>query len=65
MIFHGEIIRRDKIYDYFKDSYAYVEMFLNYQHFGEPYSGGWMTWPCHVLDIIKVLEIESKRTTNG
>lgn len=62
MLFHGQEIRRDKIYDYFKDDYGNLETYLSYKTFkGEPYSGGWLTWPCHLIDIIKVLDIESSK----
>lgn len=59
MIIGGGLVERSMIYSYFEENMKYLEMFLNYKHFGEPYSGGWMTYPAHLLDIIKILEIES------
>ena len=62
MILKGIEIDRGNIKGYLiHDVLKYIEFFLNYKIFGFPYLAGWAEQPCHVLDIIKMLEIEERK----
>lgn len=62
MILKGCEIRRDKLPEYFTpDNMQYIEYYINYRTFGFPYIGGWAEQPCHVLDLIKTLEMENNK----
>lgn len=62
MILKGYEIERDKVPEYFSSEVmAGIEFYMTYKTLGMPYAGGWAEQPCHVIDIIKTLEIEEKK----
>ena len=59
MIIQGYEVERYRIPDYFEgDNMRYLELYINYKHFGWPFTGQWAEQPAHVFDVIKTLLIE-------
>ena len=59
MLLQGYEVIKKEIPDYFdEDNMRYIELFINYKHFGWPYTGAWGEQPAHVFDVIKTLLIE-------